>query len=87
MKSFSSQHISGPHPYGSFGASFGPENRPKGRVCRVDYDSKAWFYQVKQGEVCAFKRWALDVFPPSNGEKYRVEGVFPFYDVAKIREK
>lgn len=87
MKSFAFARISGPHPYGSFGASFGSENFPRGRICRVNYDSKTWFYRVRKGEVRAFKRWILDVFPPSNGEKYRIEGGFPFYDVAKTREK
>lgn len=87
MKSFSHQCISGPHFYGSFSASMGAENRPKGRVCRVDYDSKAWFYRVQKGEVRSFKQWVLDVFPPCNGEKYKVSGVFPFYDVEKTREK
>lgn len=87
MKSFSHQCISGPHFYGSFSASMGAENRPKGRVCRVDYDSKVWFYKVEKGEVRAFKRWILEVFPPNNGERFRIEGSFPFYDVGKIREK
>ncbi len=50
----------------------------------MDYDSSAYFYRVEPGEVVAFKNWVRDVFPPNNGENYRVTGRFPFYDVERV---
>jgi hypothetical protein len=58
---------------------------PSGRCCRVDFDSAARFYRVERGEVRAFKRWVRDVFPPNNGERYRVTGSFPHYTVEIAR--
>jgi hypothetical protein len=84
MTSFAFRLQSGPHRAGSFGYAFTEENRPKGRLCRVDYDNSAYFYRVEPGEVVAFKNWVRDVFPPNNGENYRVTGSFPFYDVERV---
>ena len=85
MSSFSGCCVSGPHRAGTFGYAMTADNRPRGRVCRVNYDSKAWFYRVEKGDVAAFKRWVRDVFPPNNGEHYRVAGSFPYYDVEIVR--
>jgi hypothetical protein len=85
MGNFSGACVSGPHRAGSYGYAMTADNRPRGRVCRVDYDSKAWFYRVEKGEVVAFKRWVLSVFPGNNGERYRVAGSFPYYDVEIVR--
>lgn len=85
MGEFSFRCVSGPHRAGSLSYAMTQENRPRGRVCRVDFDSKAWFYRVDPGEVVAFKRWVLSVFPGNTGERYRVVGAFPYYDVEIAR--
>jgi hypothetical protein len=85
MVSFSWACVSGPHRAGSYGYAYTEDNRPRGRVCRVDHDSSAWFYRVEKGETVAFKQWALSVFAPNNGESYHVTGAFPFYTIERKR--
>jgi hypothetical protein len=78
--SWSHACVSGPHRAGSFDYH---NKEPEGRVCRIEHDNSAWFYRVEHGEVRAFKRWVRGVFPPNNGERYRVTGSFPHYSVEK----
>lgn len=82
MGDFSFRCVEGPHRAGIFGYH---SAETKGRVCMVDYDMSRWLYRVERGEVRAFKRWVQDVFPPNDGERYRVTGSFPRYTVEIAR--
>jgi hypothetical protein len=85
MGNFSGACVSGPHRAGSYGYAMTADNRPRGRVCRVDYDSKAWFYRVERARLSLSSGGFGTVFPGNNGERYRVTGSFPYYDVEIVR--
>ncbi len=54
---------------------------PSANQARIEYDSKAWLYNVERAEAKAFKAWVKTAFE-KNGIPARISGRFPSYDVS-----